>query len=58
MFKQDLISDAKDVILVADFINEEIVDEMIIQNISWELCEACTLEGYQILYDPNLEELL
>lgn len=58
MFNRDLTLNKDGIIDVASFLSDDICDEMIIQNISWEICEACALEGYRILYDPLLEELL
>jgi len=58
MLNSDLTLNDSGIIDMSKFINEDICDEMIVQNISWELCEAATLEGYRIMYDPNLEELI
>ena len=58
MLNRDLSIEKDGIIDVSKHINSFFKDEILIQNLSVEICEACSLEGYRILYDPNLEELL
>lgn len=58
MLNRDLSIGKDGIIDVSKHINSFFKDEILIQNLSVEICEACSLEGYRILYDPNLEELL
>ncbi len=58
IFKRKLFLDKNGVADVAACIDTKGVLEMFIQNISYEICEACSMEGYRVLYEPNIEELL
>ena len=58
IFIRDLTSTEKSCIDMRDHIDVKGIDEMIIQNLSYDICVRCELEGYRILYDPYLEELL
>ena len=58
IFIRDLTNTEKSCIDMRDHIDVKGIDEMIIQNLSYDICVRCELEGYRILYDPYLEELL
>ena len=58
MFIRDLTSDDKACIDMREYISLQGVDDLIIQNLSYEICEQCRLEGYRVFYEPSLEELI
>ena len=57
MFIRDLTSDDLACIDMRDYIYTKGFDDFIIQNLSYEICEQCALEGYRVFYEPMLEEL-
>ena len=57
VFDHKLVVEKNGLIDVAKSVNRG-SDDYSIQNISYEICAAVALEGYRIMYDPNLEELL
>lgn len=58
ILNSDLVIEKTGIIDVSGGVNMQFKEEIVLQNASFEICEACSLEGYRILYDPNLEELL
>ena len=57
MFIRELTSDDLACIDMRDYIYTKGFDDFIIQNLSYEICEQCALEGYRVFYEPMLEEL-
>lgn len=57
VFEQDIFVGPKGVIDVGECVNHK-ADEYTLQNMSYEICSACALEGYRVLYEPSIEELL
>ena len=54
------VLDEKDKVCInmSDIVYTKGVDDIILQNLSYEICTICELEGYRVLYDPLLEELI
>jgi len=55
ILNHELINDDNDVIYISSYLKDLTdVDENQILNVSYELCKLARLEGYLIMYEPNL----
>ena len=57
IFIQDLTKCKKECADMRDFIYTKGIEDFVLQNLSFEICEQCSLEGYRVFYEPSLEEL-
>ena len=57
IFTRDLTNNDSAYIDMRDFIYTKGIDDLILQNLSYELCKQCEMEGYRVFYEPSLEEL-
>ena len=57
IFTRDLTNSDSTYIDMRDFIYTKGTDDLILQNLSYELCKQCEMEGYRVFYEPSLEEL-
>jgi len=57
IFTRDLTNSNSAYIDMRDFIYTKGIDDLILQNLSYELCKQCEMEGYRVFYEPSLEEL-
>ena len=58
IFIQDLINCKKECADMREFIYTKGIDDYVLQNLSFEICQQCSLEGYRVFYEPSLEELV